>query len=231
MLRYAQHDRRRVARRGPRDARHDGLGGFETARRARKHLTVATNSTTIASIRYDATGEIGTIETLLPPPPEPKAPYILRPHRPGDMGWVVHRHGVLYFQEYGYDERFEALVASIVAEFIQNFDPTAERCWIAERDGQAVGSIFLVRKTDTVAKLRLFLVEPEARGLGIGTRLVDECVRFARATGYRQIVLWTQSELIAARRIYERAGFRKTAEEPHQSWGRDLVAETWQLEL
>lgn len=174
---------------------------------------------------------MGTIERLLGAQPEPRIPYLLRPHRPGDMGWIAHRHGVLYNQEYGYDERFEALVAGIVAEFIEHYDPKMERCWIAEREGEVVGSVFLVKKTAEVAKLRLFLVEPKARGLGIGTRLVDECVQFARSVGYRQIVLWTQSELSAARRIYERAGFRLVAEEPHHSWGRDLVAETWQLEL
>ncbi|MHB8991212.1 MAG: bifunctional helix-turn-helix transcriptional regulator/GNAT family N-acetyltransferase [Chloroflexota bacterium] len=174
---------------------------------------------------------MGTIQRLLGAQPEPRIPYLLRPHRHGDMGWIAHRHGVLYNQEYGYDERFEALVASIVAEFIEHYEPKRERCWIAEREGEIVGSVFLVGKSEAVAKLRLFLVEPKARGLGIGTRLVDECVQFARSVGYRQIVLWTQSELSAARRIYERAGFRLVAEEPHHSWGRDLVAETWQLEL
>jgi DNA-binding MarR family transcriptional regulator/N-acetylglutamate synthase-like GNAT family acetyltransferase len=158
--------------------------------------------------------------------------YRIRLHRPGDMGWIVHRHGVLYAQEYGYDERFEALVASIVSEFIQHFDAKRERCWVAEKNGEVAGSIFLVKKSKQVAKLRLLLVEPSARGLGIGKRLVSECVRFAKEAGYRKIVLWTQSELPAARHLYEQAGFRLVSKKPHRSWGRDnLVAETWALKL
>lgn len=173
-----------------------------------------------------------TIEGLLGDQQQPRTPYILRPHHSGDMGWVVHRHGVLYNQEYGYDEGFEALVAQIVADFIKNFDARRERCWIAERDGEIVGSIFLVKQSKTVAKLRLLLVEPRARGLGIGARLVDECIRFARQAGYRRMVLWTQSELHAARRIYQKAGFRLVKEEPHKSWGRaDLVSQVWELNL
>jgi DNA-binding MarR family transcriptional regulator/N-acetylglutamate synthase-like GNAT family acetyltransferase len=171
------------------------------------------------------------IEKLLGAQSTQKPAYILRPHQPGDMGWVVHRHGVLYAREYGWDEHFEALVAEIVAKFIQNFDAKRESCWIAERDGEIVGSVFLVRHSKTVAKLRLLLVEPAARGLGIGKRLVEECVRFARQAGYRKITLWTQSSLHAARGIYEKAGFRLVEQKKHHSWGHDLVAETWDLVL
>jgi DNA-binding MarR family transcriptional regulator/N-acetylglutamate synthase-like GNAT family acetyltransferase len=175
---------------------------------------------------------VRVIETVLGDRPESKTPYILRTHQPGDMGWVVHRHGVLYAQEYGYDESFEALVAEIIAKFIQHFDPRRERCWIAERDGEIVGSVFLVKKSKTVAKLRLLLVEPSARGLGIGKRLVEECLRFARQVGYKKMVLWTQSELPAARHIYQEAGFRLAQEKKHQSWGRDdLVSQVWERKL
>jgi GNAT superfamily N-acetyltransferase len=162
----------------------------------------------------------------------PAAPSLrIRSPEPGDMGWVVHRHGALYAREHGYDVSFEGLVAEIVAKFVKDFDPKRERSWIAEKDGQVVGSIFLVRKSKNVAKLRLLLLEPEARGLGLGGRLVDECVRFAREAGYRKITLWTQSHLEPARRLYERAGFRLAGQHAHRSFGLDLVAETWELDL
>ena len=171
------------------------------------------------------------IEGVLGAQPEKKVPYLLRPHRPGDMGWVVSRHGALYAQEYGWDEAFEALVAGIVKKFIEHYDPRKERCWIAEKDGEPVGSVFVVKQSATVAKLRLMLVEPKARGLGIGARLVDECVRFAGQTGYGKITLWTNSVLRAARRIYKEAGFRLIRQERHRSFGHDLVGETWDLKL
>lgn len=158
-------------------------------------------------------------------------PVSLREHRPGDIGWVVHAHGRFYAEEYGWDERFEALVAEIAAAFVQNFDRKRERCWIAEMDGEPVGSVFVVKDTKTTAKLRLLIVDPKARGRGLGKRLVEECIRFAREKGYRRLALWTQSNLAAARRIYRAAGFRKVKEEKHASFGVKLTGEYWELEL
>ncbi|MDO9562363.1 MAG: helix-turn-helix domain-containing GNAT family N-acetyltransferase, partial [Bradyrhizobium sp.] len=158
-------------------------------------------------------------------------PAILRDPRPGDMGWVVQSHGALYAREYGFDCSFEGLVAEIAGKFLTSFDASRERCWIAELDGVQVGSVFLVRQSDTVAKLRLLLVDPAGRGQGLGQRLVEECIAFARACGYRKITLWTQSILVAARKIYQDKGFVLVATEPHRSFGQSLIGETWEREL
>ncbi|NIC04838.1 bifunctional helix-turn-helix transcriptional regulator/GNAT family N-acetyltransferase [Billgrantia bachuensis] len=157
--------------------------------------------------------------------------YLLRDPQPGDMGWIVHRQAVLYAQEYGWNTEYEALIAEIVAKYLRDFDPRWERCWIAEKHGRIVGSVFVVREDDVTAKLRLLYVDPCARGLGIGGRLVDECLRFARQIGYEKMVLWTNSVLTGARRIYERAGFELVEEAPHHSFGKDLIGQVWSREL
>ncbi|RWB77067.1 MAG: GNAT family N-acetyltransferase [Mesorhizobium sp.] len=172
-----------------------------------------------------------TVQDLLGDRSEPKVPYILRPLQVGDIGWVTRRQGMLYTEEYGWDGTYEALVAEILAEFVKKFDAQWERAWIAEREGEVVGSVFVVRKSSEVAKLRLLYVEPSARGLGIGRRLVDECIAFARAKGYKTLTLWTNDILGSARRIYQAAGFKLVDEERHHSFGKDLVGQTWDLEL
>ena len=183
------------------------------------------------SARQRLTGAMTAIEQILDPGADAPSAFVLRSHRPGDMGWVVQAHGEIYFREYGWDERFEALVAHIAGEFVDNFDRARERCWIAERDGERVGSVFLVKKSATIAKLRLLIVDAKARGAGLGATLVDECIRFARECGYRRITLWTQQNLTAARKIYQAAGFRLVASEEHSSFGVPLVGETWELAL
>jgi DNA-binding MarR family transcriptional regulator/predicted GNAT family acetyltransferase len=159
------------------------------------------------------------------------ATWLLRQHGPGDIGWVIARHGALYADEYAFDHRFEALVAQVAGGFLAGHDPARERCWIAERDGVNVGSVFLVRKSDEMAKLRLLIVEPTARGLGIGRRLVAECIAFARQAGYRGITLWTNDILLAARAIYQQAGFRLVASSPHCDFGPRCIGEDWELTL
>jgi DNA-binding MarR family transcriptional regulator/GNAT superfamily N-acetyltransferase len=176
-------------------------------------------------------GAMTVIENLLGASSSPPPPAILRGPRPGDMGWVVQSHGSLYAREYGFDSSFESLVAEISAKFLASFDASRERCWIAELDGAQVGSVFLVRHSDDVAKLRLLLVDPAGRGQGLGQRLVGECVTFARQCGYRKITLWTQSILVAARRIYQDAGFVLVGTEPHRSFGQSLIGETWERDL
>jgi DNA-binding MarR family transcriptional regulator/GNAT superfamily N-acetyltransferase len=185
------------------------------------------------SARAQLIGCMQTMEGVLAKTDRNRPPYVLRPHRVGDMGWVIYRESLGYAQEYGWDETFEALVARITADFIANFDSSRERCWIAEADGQNVGHIFLVKHPDKprTAKLRLLFVEPSARGIGLGDALVKECVAFARTAGYRKIVLWTQSCLAAAHRIYKKAGFRLVKKERHHSFGKDLIGEVWELKL
>jgi len=174
-----------------------------------------------------------TIENLLAGNPEakPSRDYILREPKPGDFGWIVARHAEVYAQEYGWAEPFEGLCAQIVADFANNNDPNRERCWIAELNGENVGTVMLVKDSEEVARLRLLLVDPKARGLGLGQQLTDECIRFARAAGYKKMTLWTHSILTAARHVYEKAGFTLTSSEPRHTWGKDVVAEFWDLDL
>ena len=175
---------------------------------------------------------VETVHRLLGDPTDlPRTPYLLRLHQPGDMGWIVYRQAILYTEEYGWDGTYEALAAEIVASFLKSYDPKWERAWVAEKEGERVGAVFVAKASDEIAKLRLLHVEPEARGLGIGKRLVEECVRFARQAGYQKMTLWTQSVLQAARHIYKQAGFQVVREEKHHSFGKDLTAETWELNL
>jgi len=222
----------------PADARQNLLHLTERGRKVFKPLDSRSSEEVAAMLGQLAEADqkrlahaMHEIESLLGSPAAGRVSYVLRNHQPGDIGWIVHRHGVLYWKEYGWDERFEALVAEIAAKFVQNFDPKRERCWVAERDHELVGSVMLVKESEETARLRLLLVEPKARGLGIGARLVEECVNFARRTGYQKITLWTQSVLTAARHIYQKAGFEVVHEESHSEFGYDLVSETWEMKL
>lgn len=230
------------ARRSPQDARHALLSLTDKGRKAFATLDARSRERTAAMLaplgagaRKALVGALGRAESLLAREEDgegkPPARISLRAHRPGDIGWVTHRHGVLYHEEFGWDERFEALVAGVARDFVANLDPRRERCWIAEMEGEPVGSVFLVSGGKREAKLRLLLVEPRARGLGLGKRLVSECIGFARAKGYRKLVLWTQSNLAAARHIYAAAGFRRIRTESHRDFGVRLTGETWELGL
>jgi DNA-binding MarR family transcriptional regulator/predicted N-acetyltransferase YhbS len=241
------HDRGLIEReRSTADARHVQLSLSAAGRRAFAPLDERSREE-VAALLAPLNDEqqqrllqaIATAGQLLGEAPRHASPCVLRPHRAGDMGWVIARHGALYAQEYGFDSSFEALVARITADFLERFDATREACWIAEREGSPVGSVFLVQARDDgtqeplegTAQLRLLLIEPTARGLGLGERLVSECTRFARERGYRRIVLWTQQNLTAARRIYRRAGYRLTDSEPNHNFSQDLVGEHWELTL
>lgn len=222
----------------PSDRRQQQLGLTAKGRQAFAKLDRASDSEVATMLqalddgaRERLVGAMAAITDILAPPTPARPSFLLRSHRPGDIGWVISRHGALYAQEYGWDISFEALVAEIAAQFIKFFDPRCEHCWIAEVDGEPVGSIFLVRSSDEVAKLRLLLVEKKARGLGIGRALTEQCIRFAREAGYKGMVLWTQSCLTAARDIYRRAGFRLTDAQPNHSFGVDLISETWELKF
>jgi DNA-binding MarR family transcriptional regulator/GNAT superfamily N-acetyltransferase len=236
----ALEKRRLVARRPSQSDGRQSIVTLTARGRDRYELLDARSKDDIAALlaplapadRQRLLAAMASIESLMGDGPTPRVPYVIRPHRPGDIGWVISRHGALYAEEYGWDETFEGFVAEIAGRFVKSFDARRERCWIAEREGEIVGSVLLVKGGDEhTAKLRLLYVEPNARGLGIGARLVEECRRFGRSAGYRRIMLWTNSVLVSARRIYEAAGYRLTESAPHRSFGQDLVGETWLLDL
>lgn len=206
----------------------NGRGTFEPLNDASRREVIAMLERLSEPEQHQLVEAMGQIQSLLS---ETAPNYMLRNPQPGDMGWIVHRQAVLYAQEYGWNAEYEALVAEIVTTYVREFDPSSDRCWIAEKDGKAVGSVFVVRHDEVTAKLRLLYVDASARGMGIGRRLVDECLRFARLAGYKKMVLWTNSVLTDARRIYEKAGFRLIEEEPHHSFGKDLIGQTWACDL
>jgi DNA-binding MarR family transcriptional regulator/GNAT superfamily N-acetyltransferase len=231
--------RRLITRtRSQRDGRQTVVGLTPAGRKAFAPLNQASHDQIGAMLRplrppdrSRLVGSMRTIADLLAGAPQRGLPYVLRDLHSGDIGWIVHRQGILYAEEYGWDQTFEALVAEIAAAFVKTYDPKKERCWIAEREREIVGSVFLVRDSDAVAKLRLLYVEPPARGLGIGRRLVEECMVFARARGYRTLTLWTNDVLVSARRIYQAVGFKLIKVERHHSFGKDLVGQNWELTL
>ena len=221
--------------RSPTDARATRLQLTDAGQRTLAPLVDASRRDVAAMLerlpptaQQDLVAAMNEIEGLLG---EPSPGYLLRNPQPGDMGWIIHRQAVLYAQEYGWNNEYEALVAEILAKFVREFDPVRERCWIAEKDGKVIGSVLIVRQDDTTAKLRLLYVDPCARGLGIGSRLVDKCLRFSRQAGYTKMVLWTNSILTGARRIYDRAGFQLVEEEAHHSFGKDLIGQVLAREL
>lgn len=221
--------------RSPTDARATRLQLTDAGQRTLAPLVDASRREVAAMLerlpptaQQDLVAAMNQIEGLLG---EASPSYLLRNPQPGDMGWIIHRQAVLYAQEYGWNNEYEALVAEILAKFVREFDPARERCWIAEKDGKVIGSVFVVRQDDTTAKLRLLYVDPCARGLGIGSRLVDECLRFSRQAGYARMVLWTNSILTDARRIYDKAGFQLVEEEAHHSFGKDLVGQVLARDL
>ena len=235
-----EFERRKLIRReqSKTDERQKFLSLTAKGRRAFAPLDARSNRDVVAILeglsptkRKQLVDAVQAVRRLLGDKVQTSTSYLLRQHQPGDLGWIVHRQAILYAEEYGWDGTYEALAGEIVAQFIKNYDPNRERCWIAEKDGERVGGAFVAKVSDDIAQLRLLHVEAQARGLGIGKRLVEECVRFARQAGYLKMTLWTQSNLHAARHIYKQAGFQVVREQQHHSFGKDLTAETWELNL
>ena len=235
-----EFERRKLIRReqSKTDERQKFLSLTAKGRRAFAPLDARSNRDVVAILeglsptkRKQLVDAVQAVRRLLGDKVQTSTSYLLRQHQPGDLGWIVHRQAILYAEEYGWDGTHEALAGEIVAQFIKNYDPNRERCWIAEKDGERVGGAFVAKVSDDIAQLRLLHVEAQARGLGIGKRLVQECLRFARRAGYQKMTLWTQSNLYAARHIYKQSGFQVVREQQHHSFGKDLTAETWELNL